>query len=106
MFKVICLQNCPFSEQAAQFFQTHANPSDYNLVWVDHETKQKYKTSEQSTFPQIYYIVKHGKKKVGVRVGGYDQLRSLWGLVKTLKQMGFNEKIVLPLRELMKMSKQ
>ena len=70
-FQVISLQNCPYSNAAKEFLDN--KNIKYDLITVDFLTKNKYKSNEIDTFPQVY-IVKKNKK---ILIGGYEDLKDI-----------------------------
>lgn len=103
MFEVIALKECPFSARAVELLEnlSHQNPNiKVKITWVDQSTKQKYKTSERSTFPQIFYHVKTSKGLKKLFIGGCDNLEQLITIKESLKQQ-YGSQIIVPLLQLM-----
>ena len=47
----------------------------HHVTWVDHTTKQKYKTTKFNTFPQISFkILNYQNKPKNIFIGGLDNL--------------------------------
>lgn len=80
MFKVIALEGCPYSERAVDILKFLTNTE---VIWIDHESKNKYKTPDRQTFPQITYTYKkkNGKNET-VFIGGLSELEKLIELKK------------------------
>lgn len=68
---IVYLNNCPFSESALELLDSHN--IQYQIIKVDREEKDKYKTNEISTFPQIY--LKRQSDNQSLLLGGYDNLK-------------------------------
>lgn len=103
MFEVIALKECPYSAQSVETLEQLAakNPNiRVKVTWVDSSNKQKYKTPERSTFPQIFYHVKTSKGVKRITIGGNDELDQLIQLKDTLKRQ-YGSKIIVPLLQLM-----
>ena len=76
-FKSILLEGCPYSISASELLKS------FNIknkeIWITQENKDKYKTYNISTFPQIYLTKKN---KIGnLLIGGYSDLKYLFDLV-------------------------
>ena len=104
--KVIVLENCPYSIAAVELLTNHN--IKFKKILVNQETKQKYKTEQISTFPQIY--IKNNNKEV--LLGGYSNLEEIIDIINssikldTLKNklnkkyLNFDKKIILRIIQL------
>ena len=77
-FKLISLIDCPFSESANSLFKD--NKIQHELTLVNREEKDKFKTNEISTYPQIYLKKKHSSGSV--LIGGYDTIKEYFDFVR------------------------
>jgi hypothetical protein len=68
--KAILLEECSYSNAAFKIIKTHKLSDD--IIWVNQSNKEKYKTEEINTFPQIYLnkINSNGN----LLLGGYQEL--------------------------------
>lgn len=96
MFEVVALEGCPYSKNAVQVL----GPLESNIIWVNDTTKQKYKTAEHNTFPQISYYVKTSKGLKKMYIGGWNDLEHLIAMKDELKQQ-YGKQIIVPLLHLM-----
>jgi glutaredoxin len=96
--KVIVLENCPYSIAAVKLL------NNYNIkfqkILVKQNNKEKFKTNEISTFPQIYMINNNEQ----LLLGGYSDLEEIINIIKSknldkikdeLKEKYSNNKIIL-----------
>jgi glutaredoxin len=68
---VISLNGCPYSKGATELLDNfHIK---YQIVNVDWNDKDKYKTNQINTFPQIY--LKRKSDNQSLLLGGYDDLK-------------------------------
>ena len=102
--KVIVLENCPYSIDAVELL------NNYNIkfqkILVKQNNKEKFKTNEISTFPQIYMINKNEK----LLLGGYSDLEEIINIINKsknldkikdeLKEKYSNNKIILRIIEI------
>ena len=102
--KVIVLENCPYSIAAVELL------NNYNIKFqkklVKQNNKEKFKTNEISTFPQIYMINKNEK----LLLGGYSDLEEIINIINQtknldkikdiLKEKYSNNKIILRIIEI------
>jgi len=102
--KVIVLENCPYSIAAVELL------NNYNIkfqkILVKQNNKEKFKTNEISTFPQIYMINKNEK----LLLGGYSDLEEIINIINQtknldkikdiLKEKYSNNKIILRIIEI------
>jgi hypothetical protein len=101
MFQIICLRDCPHSEEAAQLFQSLFPASSYQIKWVDASTKNAHKTPKKSTFPQISFFVKNAQgHEKEIFIGGLSDFQELQEIVNQLKQKNYNAQIVIPMMKL------
>ena len=102
--KVIVLEHCPYSIAAVELL------NNYNIKFqkklVKQNNKEKFKTNEISTFPQIYMINKNEK----LLLGGYSDLEEIINIINKsknldkikdeLKEKYSNNKIILRIIEI------
>ena len=102
--KVIVLEHCPYSIAAVELL------NNYNIKFqkklVKQNNKEKFKTNEISTFPQIYIINKNEK----LLLGGYSDLEEIINIINKsknldkikdeLKEKYSNNKIILRIIEI------
>ena len=77
-FKIISLKTCPYSEAAESLFRE--NNINHELIQVDRSEKDKFKSNDISTYPQIYLKKKHSSGSV--LVGGYDTIKEYFDIAK------------------------
>jgi glutaredoxin len=103
MFEIVALDGCPHSASAIKTLQDlhDTNPNlKINVVRVNSDTKNQYKTTERPTFPQISFQYKNSKGQVhSIYLGGREQLESLVEIAHKLKS-DFGPKIIAPLLQL------
>lgn len=104
MFEIIALEHCPYSAKAVKTLETFAKQNanfQFSVIWVNQQTKEKYKKNQDDTFPQIVF---HVKKSDGtlekVFIGGNDDLDRLIELTKTLKSE-YNPQVIVPVLQIM-----
>lgn len=74
----ISLKGCPYCMETKKFLDK--NKIKYNIVEIDHNNKEKYKTNQIQTFPQIYL---KKKNKIGsLLLGGYSNLIEAFNIIK------------------------
>jgi glutaredoxin-related protein len=103
MFQIIALEHCPFSEKAVKTFENLAKQNTnikLQTIWVNSVTKNKYKTSEHNTFPQIYYHVQSSNGLNTIFIGGNDNIDDLVQITRTLRD-NYGPQIIVPLLQLM-----
>ena len=83
---IITLKDCPYSIAALKLLDSLN--IEYKHRIVSQTNKEKYKTKEIDTFPQIY-LVKDGTKLL---LGGYDKLKEF---IKVFKNQEYNKKNIL-----------
>jgi len=73
----IILKNCPFSEAAYALLNNyqHIKP-DY--IFINHTDKEKYKTENINTFPQIY--LKKNNSNGTQLIGGYTEIKNIFDI--------------------------
>ena len=76
-FKLISLKGCPYSQASEELFKNQK--IKHELVQIDYTEKQKYKSDNITTFPQIYLKKKYSKGSV--LVGGYDDIKEYFDLI-------------------------
>jgi len=87
---IITLEDCPFSIAALELLDS-LNIKYKHLI-VSQTNKEKYKTKEIDTFPQIYFV-KYDKKLL---LGGYSDLNKFINLF--IKQK-YNNKTILKFQQ-------
>ena len=75
--KLISLDGCPYS-MAAKSFLDDLNIK-YDLVKVYQENKEKFKTNEIKTFPQVYLN--------NVLLGGFDDLKEIYDTLSSKTEL-------------------
>jgi len=73
----VVLQNCPYSNAASELLNKHSNIKK-EIISVNSNNKDDYKTKLISTFPQIY--LKKTNKSGSLLIGGYSELKNLFDL--------------------------
>jgi len=68
---VVVLENCPFSEGAVELLKK--NKTNFKSLKITSSDKDKYKTDEISTFPQIY--LKKTRNNDTLLLGGFSDLK-------------------------------
>lgn len=97
-FNTILLEDCPYSMSANELLKNYNIKS--NIIWVNSNNKELYKTDKISTFPQIY-LRKHNS--VGnLLIGGYTNLKDLTDLLYKKK---YNNEIIKTTMNKYKISK-
>ena len=79
--KVIVLENCPYSIAAAELLTNYNIP--FEKILVKQNNKEKFKTAEISTFPQIYMI----NNKEQLLLGGYSDLEEIINIINSSKNL-------------------
>ncbi len=74
--KLIILDGCPYSIALKQLLTDTISLKSVDVKSVSHENKEKYKTPEINTFPQLYLISPHMDKKTYL-IGGYDITKNI-----------------------------
>jgi len=67
---IVVLKNCPYSERAVQLLEK--NKINFKSLKITSSDKDKYKTDEISTFPQVY--LKKSRNNDTLLLGGYSDL--------------------------------
>ncbi len=80
--KVIVLEHCPYSIAAAELLNNYNIP--FEKILVNQNNKEKFKTKEIATFPQIYII----NKKEQILLGGYSDLEEIIDIINSSKDLG------------------
>ena len=78
-FKLICLDMCPYSEAAKELVLNNKIKS--KIIKINQNEKEKFKTDEIKTFPQIY--LEKENSKGSLLIGGYDILKELFDTVNS-----------------------
>jgi glutaredoxin len=71
---IVVLQNCPYSESAVELLEK--NKINFKSLKITSLDKEKYKTDEIHTFPQIY--LKKTKNNDTLLLGGYSDLKNFF----------------------------
>ena len=79
--QLISLKDCPYSEAANSL--VNDNKINSKITIVNRNEKDKFKTKEIDTFPQVY--LKKENSNGSVLLGGYTQLKSYYDLVQSGK---------------------
>ena len=79
--KVIVLENCPYSIAAVELLNNYK--IQFDKIVVNREEKEKYKTDEISTFPQIYILNKSEK----LLLGGYSDIEEIINIINQYKDL-------------------
>lgn len=74
--KLISLKGCPYSEAAESLLSNNKIKSE--IVSVNYHEKDKFKTNEAQTFPQLYLKKKYSSGSLFL--GGYDTFKSYYDL--------------------------
>jgi len=75
---IICLENCYYSDRAKQLLKK--KNIKHKIVSINYKEKNKYKTKEISTFPQIY--LKKEFSHGSLLLGGLDDLTQALNILK------------------------
>ena len=101
MFQLICLRGCPYSEEAAETFHKLFPASAFTIKWIEPENKDRYKTVQRTTFPQISFFVKNSKgKQKEIFIGGWSEFQDLHDMVKQLQNKNYNAQIIIPMMKI------
>lgn len=85
---IVALKHCPYSEAAIDLVKKHNISHDILIVTAD--DKDKYKTEEISTFPQVY-LKKHGSYG-SLLLGGFSDLEFAHNFIKTITNENLEQK--------------
>ena len=88
--QLISLKDCPYSEAAQSLLKD--NNINHKLVLVNRNEKDKFKTDNISTFPQIY--LKKENSNGSVLIGGYDSLKEYYDSAKNTKNLDKLKKVI------------
>ena len=88
--QLISLEDCPYSEAAESLLKD--NNINHKLVLVNRNEKDKFKTDNISTFPQIY--LKKENSNGSVLIGGYDLLKEYYDSSKNTKNLDKLKKVI------------
>lgn len=78
-FKIILLENCPYSLNAKKLLDKYKIPCQQ--IIVSKKEKNKFKTELISTFPQIY--IKKNMNNGNLLIGGYDDLKYYFDIFRS-----------------------
>jgi glutaredoxin len=79
--KVIVLENCPYSIAAVELLTNYNIP--FEKILVKQNNKEKFKTPDISTFPQIYMYSKEDQ----LLLGGYSDLEEIMDIINSSKNL-------------------
>lgn len=79
--QLISLKDCPYSEAANSL--VNDNKINSKITIVNRNEKDKFKTQEIDTFPQVY--LKKENSNGSLLLGGYTELKSYYDLVQSGK---------------------
>ena len=79
--KALVLEGCPYCKQLKELLSKYNIKTEY--VTIPWNIKDKYKTKEISTFPQVYLIDKHKD----TLIGGYSELKNI---IDTIKENNYD----------------
>jgi glutaredoxin len=71
----IILEGCPYSKKAEELLNSYNN-LEKNIITISYSDKEKYKTNEINTFPQIY--LKKKNSNGNLLLGGYSDLKDFY----------------------------
>lgn len=79
--KIIALVNCAYSKKALDLLIK--NKIEHESIIIDNEDKDKFKTNNINTYPQIYLMRKNTNGHL--LLGGYDKLNNFINIFKNIK---------------------
>lgn len=79
--KIILLENCPYSIALDQLVKNINIPN--NIIWISQNNKNKFKSNNIETFPQIY--LNKFNSKDSLLFGGYDDFNDFYLQFKSQK---------------------
>jgi glutaredoxin len=85
---IVVLENCPYSEAAVELLKK--NKTNFKSLKISLSDKDKYKTDEIKTFPQVY--LKKTRNNDTLLLGGYTDLQKFFEAFINKK---YNEKKVI-----------
>ena len=89
--KIIVLENCNYSKKALQLLKD--NNINHDSIYIDNINKDKYKTNNISTYPQIYLTKQNS---IGnLLLGGYNELENVIKLFKNTNNLHENKQIFM-----------
>lgn len=86
--KAILLEECSYSKKARELLEKHNIKAE--IITVNHNNKEQYKTNQINTFPQIY-LCKNNNKGSQL-LGGYNDLADFFEKFKD-KELDMNNVI-------------
>ena len=89
--KIIVLENCNYSKKALKLLDKYK--IKYNAVYVNYENKDKFKTDNIDTFPQIYLTKENSNGNL--LLGGYDNIKSFIKNFKHTKHLDENKELFI-----------
>jgi len=72
--KIISLEGCPYSQAAEDLVKSNNIKSE--IIRITQNEKEKFKTKEINTFPQIYLKKKYSSGEV--LIGGYSKIKEYY----------------------------
>jgi glutaredoxin len=94
-FKLVSLENCPYSIACIELFTN--NMIKHELVQVKYDEKEKFKSDEIHTFPQIY--LKKKKSKGSILIGGYTDIKKYYDIINL--ESSYNDRILNKIKVLL-----
>lgn len=89
MIEIYCLRNCFYCDKSLKLLQVYKIP--YKLTWVTDSDKIFFKKQHNmNTFPQIFYLEKSKK----IKIGGNEQLEYLISILDMIYKFKFDLKII------------
>lgn len=85
--KVILLEGCPYCEKTKNILNKYNFKK--NIITVDRNDKDKWKTNKINTFPQIF-LMKYNDKN-HLHIGGYDDLKYIENQISKLTDKNLSE---------------
>jgi glutaredoxin len=92
--KLIILDGCPYSIALKQLLKDTISLKLVQVITISYENKEKYKTKEISTFPQLYLI----NNNIKSLIGGYDMTKSI---IDEINKNNNLNKLKLKLKEIL-----
>ena len=86
--KALVLEGCPYCRQLKDLLTEYNIKTEY--VTIPWNIKDKYKTKEISTFPQVYMIDKNEKSTL---IGGYSDVKNIIDILRDNNYDNIKKKI-------------
>ena len=84
--KIISLNGCPYSEAIEQLVKN--NKIDSKIININQYEKEKYKSEEIDTFPQVFLNKKYSSGNLFI--GGYSKLKSYYDMIHSSNKINFD----------------